>query len=83
MYKGKKSYGELVVTSSDSAIAFEFLKETFDVMVFFVKWNNDFAIATGFNASSSAKRGDFLSDFVRIISLISLISLISHNYFGF
>ena len=49
MYKGKKSYGELVVTGSDSAIAFEFLKEIFDVMtflvLFFVKWNNNFAYA--------------------------------------
>lgn len=55
MYKGKKSYGELVVTGSDSAITFEFLKETFDHVTFLVlllvKRNNDFAIAAGLNAS--------------------------------
>ena len=49
MYKGKKSYGELVVTSGDSPITFEFLKETFDKMTFlvllFIKWNINFAIA--------------------------------------
>ncbi len=81
MYKGKKSYGELVVTSGDSPITFEFLKETFDKMTFlvllFIKWNINFAIATRFNTSDCAFSTYLVSKLVRIISGIR------HYYAGF
>ena len=43
MNKSKKASSEFVVTGSNSAIMFEFLKETFNkmsrLMQLFVKWN--------------------------------------------
>ena len=81
MYKSKKSHGELVVTSGDSLITFEFMKETFNkvpfFILFFVKWNIDFAITSRFNASDCALRTDLVSEFVRIISGVR------HHYAGF
>ena len=48
MNKGEKPLGKFVITSSDSAITFEFLKETFDKMAFlvllFVKRNSDLTV---------------------------------------
>lgn len=81
MYKGKKALSELVVTSGYSPITFEFLKETFHKMaflvLFFIKWNIDFAIATRFNASDCALRTYLFPKFVGIISGIC------HYYAGF
>ena len=81
MYKGKKSYGKLFVTSGDSPVTFELLKETFHKMAFFVllfvKWNSDFAIATRFYTSRCPKFIDLFSKFVGIVSGIC------HNYAGF
>ena len=72
MYKGKKSYGKLFITSGDSPITFELLKETFNQMSFlilvFVKWNSNFAITTWFNASCCPKVSDLFSKFVGIVS---------------
>ena len=69
MYKSKEPLGKFVVTSSDSAITFEFLKKTFDKMTFlvllFVKRNKNSAIASGFNTSSRSLSEDLFSELVR------------------
>ena len=81
MYKSKKYYGELVVTSGYSPITFEFLKETFHKMAFlvllFIKWNINFAITPRFNASDCAL-GTYLFS-----KLIGIISGIRHYYARF
>ena len=55
MYEYQKPFGKLVVTSGNSAITFEFLKELFNFITLFVlllvKRNNGFAIAARFYAS--------------------------------
>lgn len=51
MNKGKKTFGKFIVTSSNSAVTLELLKETFHEMtfliLFFTKEKENFAIATG------------------------------------
>ena len=81
MNKGKKTLGKFIVTSSNPAVTFEFLKETFNEMTFLVlllvERNNDFAIAARLNTSGSSLSVNLFSELVRIISGIS------HNYIGF
>ena len=65
MNKGKKPLGKFIVTSSNPAVTLELFEETFDEMTFlvllFVKRNNNFAIATGFNAGSRSQMSGFKS----------------------
>ena len=81
MYKGKKSYGKLFITSGYSPITFEFLKETFNKVAFlvllFVKCNSNFAITTWFNASCCPTVSNLFSKFVGIVSGVR------HHYAGF